>query len=513
MAQKRRPLIRLIDWLMAVSILVAMPLAPACAPSCLWVQGSCLLVTIDSADSDRLAVDSLLLTLESTTSAAEQSAEPLGPGPLPRQLRLEPPPNIASHEVKALLVRANIGSASYETRMPLSWPDGEHIETTLILGMPLQNETPDMGVVDLPPLVLPAPPLRLDRFSCLLPADGVDVVVSDWDGDQIPDVAALAGDTLLTMRGPFVGTSCVQASYAVASGPVGLVAADFYADGYPDLVVASRAGDTLQSWKNQGNGTFSLAYSASLSSPPTRVVGIHADADRWMDVGVISGAEHGTMAIFRSQGNGSFTSPTSYPTASGQPVLALSVALQPDWFRDVIVAHNLTPSSGQDPVQRLPLGSSGGITPTLLALGDRPTGLAAGPLFATKENSVAIRYHRELVLLKNDGLGAFSGAPLRVPIELGGLERGLAAGDFDHDGLVDLVLLEEGEIQGDGQVRFVMQKPPGVFTLTSPLWTGGDEPRAITVADMNGDGRPELVIVHARTRNLTVLTPLPIPAG
>lgn len=83
------------------------------------------------------------------------------------------------------------------------------------------------------------------------------------------------------------------------------------------------------------------------------------------------------------------------------------------------------------------------------------------------------------------------------------------AADFDGNYLIDLAILEERMDTGEGQVRFLLQQTPGVFQTTSPLPTGGSDPRALAVSDMNGDGRVDLVVIHGRTQELSILTNFP----
>lgn len=511
-ARARRPRAAERGWPWAGVLLGLVLSVSACAPSCLWARDSCLLVIVEGPETD---LDALLLTLELSPEPSGgpqlQEAQPQGGGRLPRRLRLEPPAGVAAHQVQSVLVRASAGASLYQARVPVSWPDGGHVETTLTLeaAPPQQTEPPDMSAADGAPVVQTPPPFRLERKGCQLDADGIDVTVLDANQDQNPDVATVAGDSLTILRGPFTGTSCQRQSHPVAANPVGLIAADIYADGYPDLVVASRAAGEISLFQNRSGDTFLKTWSGNVSGPPSRLLAVDVNDDGWTDVGVLHGTDGGTLAVFRTDGRGTLTAGSSYPTGAGQPVAVLTTSLQADRSADVTVASRVKGMSGQDAVVGLRLGAPEASLPVFFARGDRPVGLAFGAFFASDETGLAVLYEgsRELTLLRGSS-GRFTVPALRTPIDAGG--RGLATGDFDRNQLVDIAILQENEPQGDGGVRFLLQTQPGVFTLTTPLWTGGDQPRALAVADMNRDGRPDLVVVHARTRDVQVLTNLPL---
>jgi FG-GAP-like repeat len=95
-----------------------------------------------------------------------------------------------------------------------------------------------------------------------------------------------------------------------------------------------------------------------------------------------------------------------------------------------------------------------------------------------------------LTVLLGDGAGHFRGAP-GSPTRVGKAPTFVESADLNGDGKADLALSNYGSkditvLLGDGSGRF--SAAPG-----SPVATGGD-PRAFAIADLNGDGRLDLAV-------------------
>jgi hypothetical protein len=104
-------------------------------------------------------------------------------------------------------------------------------------------------------------------------------------------------------------------------------------------------------------------------------------------------------------------------------------------------------------------------------------------------------------LLMGDGDGGF-GMPINIVSDVGWQFRSVAAGDFNADGNMDLVytyasVFEPTEVYsllGDGQ---------GGFELGN--WAGLRDPVALAVADLNRDGKPEVITANQYEGTVTVL--------
>jgi hypothetical protein len=131
-------------------------------------------------------------------------------------------------------------------------------------------------------------------------------------------------------------------------------------------------------------------------------------------------------------------------------------------------------------------------------------GLAAGDLDGDGDVDVvaADQDARALAVLLGDGRGALVPAA-GSPIALGGPAYPPALGDLDGDGVLDVVVPLVGAqavevLLGDGRGRFAAA--PG-----SPHATAHARPYGVAVGDVDGDGRLDVVASHDDTDRVSVL--------
>ncbi|QNI32851.1 VCBS repeat-containing protein [Alloacidobacterium dinghuense] len=92
-----------------------------------------------------------------------------------------------------------------------------------------------------------------------------------------------------------------------------------------------------------------------------------------------------------------------------------------------------------------------------------------------------------LVLLLGDGTGNLTS---QTPIQLGSSPAAVGVGDFNKDGNLDAVVVD----QVDNTVEILYGKGDGTFSAQPFTITAGNGPDSIQVADFNGDGYPDVAI-------------------
>ncbi|HVS28724.1 MAG TPA: FG-GAP-like repeat-containing protein, partial [Solirubrobacteraceae bacterium] len=107
-----------------------------------------------------------------------------------------------------------------------------------------------------------------------------------------------------------------------------------------------------------------------------------------------------------------------------------------------------------------------------------------------------------VAVLLGDGSGRFHPPPAGPVGTTGAGPQGIAAADFNGDGRLDLAVANAADntvsvLLGDGRGHFT--SAPG-----SPLAVGAS-PQKIAAADLNGDGRPDIVTVNRMSNDLSVL--------
>jgi len=103
-------------------------------------------------------------------------------------------------------------------------------------------------------------------------------------------------------------------------------------------------------------------------------------------------------------------------------------------------------------------------------------------------------------VLIGNGSGGF-GAP--VSLQVNGREPEVAAtGDFNNDGFADIVTANESS---PGNISILLGGGNGTFSTVPALIAVGKEPHSVVVADVNKDGRADLITTNIASNNVSVL--------
>ena len=112
-----------------------------------------------------------------------------------------------------------------------------------------------------------------------------------------------------------------------------------------------------------------------------------------------------------------------------------------------------------------------------------------------------------VTVLLGNGDGTFTSAP-NSPITVGGdfnTPGALAVGDFNGDGIPDLVAFNDFNVISDpGIMTVLLGKGDGTFTVGNPV-SVGSAPISVAVGDFNGDGIADLGIANFAGANVTIL--------
>ncbi len=261
-----------------------------------------------------------------------------------------------------------------------------------------------------------------------------------------------------------------QVTYAARGMPDSVAMADFDGDGHLDVIVGNGGTNRVGVFLNKGDGTLApqIEYGDGSPAPPyplavAPLATADFDGDGHPDVVAILPNPLYFVEVFLNDGRGHFR----YPDARRSR----------DSLRHQRGRHGRFRGRGRMDfalAQKSPAGSaSAGV---FLNAGDAT--FPAVPPYSTSD------------------------APYDVPIQ-GGLAdvHGIAIGDLDGDGHADIVV-------GNGlldEVGVFLNKGDGAFGSEVAYGTGhGSSPGAVALADLNGDGRPDVVAVAGGTGQVTV---------
>jgi hypothetical protein len=420
-------------------------------------------------------------------------------------------------------------------------------------------------VANLAPALPPLRPLSVGG------QDAADVVIADLNADGKPDliVADRYDDTVNVLLGNGDGTFQPPVSYPVDTWPVAVAVADLNGDGKLDIITANGRGNDLSVLLGNGDGTFQNAQNFAAGIGPDSVVVADLNGDGIPDLVTANYGTRSTPADTvtvlvnqTAKGSNALNFGTQTFTVGNRPDEVVVADLNGDGKPDLITAdygdntvsvlRNETPTGvasltfasqrqtfpvgpGPDAVAVADLNGDGkpdlvtannGAGSVSVLMNQTSTGasafafaaqqtfaVGAGPDFVTvgdvngdgKPDIVAANYFSGgstvSVLLNQtaDGSAIANFAPQQV-FNVGGDPRTLTIGDVNGDGKPDLVTANGTS----GTVSVLAGNGDGSFQ-TQPAFGVGADPLAMASADLNGDGHPDLVTANAATNTVSVL--------
>jgi hypothetical protein len=309
----------------------------------------------------------------------------------------------------------------------------------------------------------------------------VAALLADVNGDGIPDL--LTGDANQITVAIGNGDGTFQAPSLMLSGAAaekGIAAGDFNGDGKLDLAILS--GGNLFVLLGKGDGTFGTPISHDSGS--LREIGVgDFNGDGILDLVTLNSS--GTVDLLLGKGDGTFKQPVKYVVSS--PISLAIGDINGDGIVDLVVG---TPNHVS-----VFLGNADGTLhhgpiyetqyePGKLILGDF-RGIGTLDL-AMVFNQCCEGEDADVSIMLGNGDGTFQAGK---SILSGSNYSGLAVGDFNGDGKLDLVVSDYGY----AQVRVLLGNGDGTFQSAATYSTGGG-PVTPVVADLNHDGWSDIVV-------------------
>jgi len=447
-------------------------------------------------------------------------------------------PGIGSHSYKAVFLGTKGEAMSYSiaslvtvigahptaTTIAQSGNPGNYTLTATVTGFGSQpglasptgsvsfrDTTTGNSVLSTAVLGVGAPGFNFQNPNAVNPQTGLypfALATGDFNADGIPDVALanLMGNTITILLGNGNGTFTEAKGSPVSVGayPRSVVIGDFNGDDLLDLAVANETDSTVTILLGAGNGTFTQATGSPVpvgANPDSLSLG-DFNGDGISDLAVVNGGDR-TVTILLGTGNGSFTRVASSSTVGNSqlasPISSASADFNGDGIPDLAVANY-----GDSTVSIL-LGKGDGTfkeaTNSPVAVGIDPFDVTAGDFNGDGIPDLAVANYEEftVTILLGKGNGTFS-STANSPVSVGEFPKSVAVGDFNGDGIPDLVS------GGDYGVTILFGVGDGTFTLppTYPPFVGST-PSFVVVADLNGDGNPDVVTANTGDNTAGVL--------
>lgn len=309
---------------------------------------------------------------------------------------------------------------------------------------------------------------------------GDTVAIVDVNGDKKLDLVApdLFNNSVWVLLGNGDGTFKPGVAYATDWSPESVVVADFNQDGKLDFAVGSDTSPMVTLALGNGDGTFRAGQNYDIGNWGGEVAA-DFNGDGNLDVAVYV---NGTIQVMLGNSHGILGSPITTTFGGGNLIWMAAADVNGDGKQDLVGAFQ-----GPNPSEIVVLiGNGNGTfkTPVFYSTGssENPAFMVLGDFNNDgKPDAVVSNADGSISVLLNKGGGVFGTATV-IP---GATKAGawLATGDFNKDGKLDLVAADSG----DNSVNILLGKGNGTFD--SPSATEVDHsPGWVTVGDFNKDG-------------------------
>jgi FG-GAP-like repeat/Abnormal spindle-like microcephaly-assoc'd, ASPM-SPD-2-Hydin len=311
------------------------------------------------------------------------------------------------------------------------------------------------------------------------------------------------------------------------ANPQQVAVADVNGDGKPDLVVAnlcvsistcSTTEGSVGVLLGNGNGTFQTAViydSGGAQAISVAVADVNGDGHPDVIVSnhcaSTSSCANGSVAILLNSGDGTFGSAVTYNSGGIGPESVVVADLTGNGKLDLVVSNtciNTTAcvdESGDGSLGVL-LGNGDGTFQTAVAYdsgGISPTSIAVGDVNGDGKPDVVVAQcsgfylgsvcDGEVGVLLGNGNGTLQAA-VNYSSE-GNTTNAVALADVNGDGHLDILVANGSTANGnsDGSVAVLLGNGNGTFPTAVTYDSGGLGASGIAVADVNGDGVPDVV--------------------
>ncbi len=329
------------------------------------------------------------------------------------------------------------------------------------------------------------------------------VAVADVNGDGRPDLvtANYGTDAVGVLLGLAGGGFAAISTYSTGGNLCAAVAvADVNGDGRPDLIATNNLSNTAGVLLGQASGGFASAttYSTGASSRPQGVAVADVNADGRPDI-VTANTGSSTTGVLLGQAGGGFAAVSTYSTGGVLPTAVAVADVNGDGRPDVVTANSSTAGV------LLGQASGGFAAASTYSTGTGPTGLAVADVNGDGRPDIVTTNHngnRAGVLLGQAG-GGFA-AVSSYSTGASSNPQGVAVADVNGDGRPDLVTANADS----DTVGVLLGQASGGFAAVSAYPAGagaGFTPYGVAVADVNGDGRPDIVTANYGSDRVGVL--------
>jgi hypothetical protein len=319
------------------------------------------------------------------------------------------------------------------------------------------------------------------------------VATADFNKDGNLDLAVATGNNSVSvLLGNGTGSFPTHVQYAVPGNPVAIIVGDFNGDGIPDIATADQFTSEVSILIGNGDGTFQAHVEYATGPGPVALATGDFKGNGILDLAVVDG-NSGQVSILLGNGNGTFQTHVDYSVGT-TPVGVAIADYNADGKLDLAVANN-----GTNTVSIL-LGNGNGTfeAQVTYATGENPTGIATGNFTKTDTQDLAVVTSNKYVdVLLGNGDGTFQNY---ATYGIGADAFVIALGDVNSDGILDIVTGN----YNDNTVSALVGNGNGTFK-SEAVFPSVDTPAGLAIGDFNNDGRIDVAVAGTTVNSVGVL--------